>query len=291
MTTQHGRWEVECLGRKGLWTGRKWTYQLPEESPPPAGGKVVVLSGVGADQVSLCLLSEIGGAGTPGPEGPQGPQGIQGIQGIQGPPGADGAQGPQGIQGPAGNDGAQGSPGNDGATGPQGPQGIQGPAGNDGAAGPQGPQGPSGSDQWVYVKLGADFSTTSATAADTGIAFTPAANTSYEFKAVLFTRTATTTVGPRPGVAWPVGMTDGVAHVRQESSATAFVSALGNVNAAVLAPVGGVPTTTQSYPALIEGALIAGATPSGTLRIQLASETAGTSVTVKAGSFLKYRAI
>lgn len=36
---------------------------------------------------------------------------------------------------------------------------------------------------------------------------------------------------------------------------------------------------------------IAGASPSGTIRVQLASETAGTVVTVKAGSFIKYRTI
>lgn len=196
-----------------------------------------------------------------------------------GTPGPQGLQGPAGPQGAPGADGAPGLPGADGA---QGPQGIQGPAG---------PQGPAGSDGWTYVKLAADFTTSSATAADSGLAFTPSANTAYEFKAVLLTRTATTTVGPRPGIAWPTGMTDGVAKIRQESSATAFVSALGNVAAAVLAPVGGVPSTTQSFPAIIEGMVIAGATPSGTLKVQLASETAGTNVTLKAGSFLKYRAI
>jgi len=86
-------------------------------------------------------------------------------------------------------------------------------------------------------------------------------------------------------------MADGVAHIRQESSATAFVSALGNIAASLLAPVGGVPSTTQSFPAIIEGLAIAGASPSGSLSIRLASETAGTTVTVKAGSFLKYRVI
>lgn len=256
-----------------------------------------------------------GGAGTPGPQGPAGPQGPQGLPGADGAPGlpgadgatgaagTNGAQGPQGIQGPPGNDGAQGPqgiqgvPGNDGATGPQGPQGVQGLPGADGAQGPQGIQGiqgiqgPSGTDGWTYVKRATDFTTSSATAVDAGLAFTPAANTSYEFYAVLLTRTATTTVGPRPGVGWPTGMTDGVAHIRQESSATAFVSALGNTAAAILAPVGGVPSNAQSFPAIIEGMVIAGATPSGTVKVNLASETAGTNVTIKAGSFLKYRAI
>ncbi len=290
MATQPGRLWVICHGRKGAWTGQKLAHELPISAPPEDGGHVIVLSG--DHQVSLSPVASIGGAGATGPQGPQGPEG------PQGPAGADGPQGPTGPQGPPGNDGAQGPQGIQGPAGSDGAAGPQGPAGNDGAQGPQGikgdtgPQGPSGSDQWNYVKLGADFSTSSATAVDvTGMAFTPAANTSYEFRAVLLTRTATTTVGPRPGLAWPTGMADGVAHIRQESSATAFVSALGNIAASLLAPVGGVPSTTQSFPAIIEGLAIAGASPSGSLSIRLASETAGTTVTVKAGSFLKYRVI
>ena len=147
-----------------------------------------------------------------------------------------------------------------------------------------------GSDPWTYVTLAADFTTTSATAVDvTGLAFTPAANTKYEFEAVLLTRTATATVGPRPGLAWPTGMTDGVARIKQTSSATAELTTNGNINAALLCAVGGLPTNTQSYPADIKGVVIAGASPSGTVKVQLASETAGTTVTIKAGSFIRYR--
>jgi len=39
------------------------------------------------------------------------------------------------------------------------------------------------------------------------------------------------------------------------------------------------------------GVLVAGPTPSGNLRVQLASESAGTSVTIKAGSFLSWREV
>lgn len=246
-------------------------------------------------------------AGEPGPEGPQGVHGPQGEAGPQGPAGASGAAG---AQGPAGNDGApgatgpQGSAGAAGAQGPAGPQGAQGPtgpAGADGAQGPQGiqgvqgpegPQGPAGSDGWTYVRLANDFTTNSATAVDvTGLNFTPAANKRYDFRAFLLTRTATATVGPRPGLAWPTGMTDGAAFIQQTSSATANVFANGNISGALLAPVGGVPTTTGSWPAIIEGEVIAGAAPSGTVKVQLASETAGTNVTIKAGSYLRYREV
>lgn len=149
-----------------------------------------------------------------------------------------------------------------------------------------------GSDPWTYVKLAADFTTSSASAVDvTGLAFTPLLNTQYEFEATLFLRTATATVGPRPGLAWPTGMTDGVARILTPSSATAFTTVNGNISAALLAAVGGLPNTTASFHAEIKGSVRAGASPAGTVKVQMASETAGTNVTVKAGSFLKYRTI
>ena len=121
--------------------------------------------------------------------------------------------------------------------------------------------------------------------------FTPAANKSYEFEAALRLRTATTTVGPRPGLAWPTGATDGVAGIDTSSSATARLLTNGNISAALLAAVGGLPNTTASFPAWIGGNITMGASPSGTVKVQLASETAATNVTIKAGSYLKYREI
>jgi hypothetical protein len=149
-----------------------------------------------------------------------------------------------------------------------------------------------GSDPWTYVKLGSDFPTTSATAVDvTGLAFTPQANQTYIIEGTFMVRTATATVGPRPGCAWPTGATDGVMAVQTTSSAVANVFANGNIAAAVLAPVGGVPNTTASWPAFLWGTLVTGASPSGNFRVQLASETAGTSVTMRAGSWIRYRTI
>lgn len=146
-------------------------------------------------------------------------------------------------------------------------------------------------DPWTYVKVASDVTTTSATAVDvTGLSFTPAANTSYEFEACLYCRTNTATVGPRPGLAWPTGMTDGVVDIRIPTAADTVAMQFGNINAAVLAPVGGLPNTTQSWPGRIRGDVIAGASPSGTVKVQIASETAGTTVTVKNGSWLRYRA-
>lgn len=83
----------------------------------------------------------------------------------------------------------------------------------------------------------------------------------------------------------------GVADIAMPTSATAQVLVFGNINAALLAAVGGLPNTTQSYPSRIRGTFIAGASPSGTVKVKLASETAGTTVTAKAGSFIKWREI
>jgi hypothetical protein len=42
---------------------------------------------------------------------------------------------------------------------------------------------------------------------------------------------------------------------------------------------------------LVEISITAGASPSGNVQLTLATETAGTAVTVKAGSYLKFREI
>lgn len=148
-----------------------------------------------------------------------------------------------------------------------------------------------GADPWTYVILGADFVTNSATAvAITGMSFIPNINSRYEFEALLMCRTATATVGPRPGLAWPTPtQIDGVVWGQMTSAAGSIVVQNGHMATAFLMPVGGLPDTTNSWPAIIGGNLITGGTVTLGLRLQLASETAGTNVTVRAGSFLRYR--
>jgi hypothetical protein len=151
-----------------------------------------------------------------------------------------------------------------------------------------------GSDPWTYLTVngGSDFTTSSASAVDvTGLSFTPSANTKYEFECKLALRTATATVNPRVGFAWSTGLSDGVAWISESQAATgAALQASGNPNAALLVAVGGLPNTTQSWPALIQATIVAGASPSGTTRVQLASETAATNVTIRTvGSTCRYR--
>lgn len=150
-----------------------------------------------------------------------------------------------------------------------------------------------GSDPWTNVILGSDFNTTSATAVSvTGLSFTPAANTRYLVEMVLLLRTATATVGARPGWNFPTGLSDSMAWAESSNSATASAlrfwgTGTANVNAAST----GLANTTESWPGLGTVYLITGGSPSGAVQVTLASETAGTQVTVRAGSFLRYRII
>lgn len=147
-----------------------------------------------------------------------------------------------------------------------------------------------GSDPWTIVSLSSDFQTANATRVSIlGLSFTPSANTNYMFEALLLTRTKNATVGPRPGISWPTGMTDGVVQVDQTSGATTRIITNGNIVTSVLAAVGGVPSVGASWPAYVWGNVRAGASPSGNVQLILASETAGTSVMAATGSYLRYR--
>jgi hypothetical protein len=154
-----------------------------------------------------------------------------------------------------------------------------------------------GSDPWTYKKLTTPYTTTSATlatisAGGVALEFTPAANTHYEFEGMLMLRTSTNTNNPRTGIAWPTGMSNGVVFMNQTgAAATTGVYTAGNIAATVQVAVGGLPNNTQDWPCFIKGVIAAGATPGSTLRVQMAAETAGGTMTVQAGSFLKYRTI
>lgn len=151
----------------------------------------------------------------------------------------------------------------------------------------------NGSDPWTYLSVngGSDFTTSSGTAVDvTGLTLTPSANTNYEIECSLLMRTATATVNPRIGIVWSTGLTDGMANIVESQSATTALSLYGSTAATMLSAVGGLTDTTNSWPALVKISMRAGSSPSGATKIQLASETAGTNVTLKGlGGFCKWR--
>lgn len=149
-----------------------------------------------------------------------------------------------------------------------------------------------GSDPWTHVILGSDFAnSTTSNNAVTGLSFTPAANKRYLVELFLLVRTAAATTGPRPGIAWPSGLTDGASWIGAPNSNTAFASRIQGALTTQNAASTGLPTTTDSYLASGTAYFITGASPSGSFQVTLASEIAASAVTVRAGSFLRYREI
>lgn len=153
------------------------------------------------------------------------------------------------------------------------------------------PAAGGGADPWTAVVLASDFSTNgTANAAVAGLAFTPAAGKRYLVEVYLLLRTTLATVGPRPGFSWPT-VADGGAWLQVPNSATAYAMRSWGPRNTQNAASTGVPDTTSSHLAIGGAYLVAGGSPSGSFGVTLASETAGTNVTIKAGSVLLYREI
>lgn len=149
-----------------------------------------------------------------------------------------------------------------------------------------------GSDPWTTIRLTSDYATSAVAASDvTGLGFAPAASTRYEVEARFYLQSAATTTGVRPGVAWPTGLTDGVVEISTAVTSTGVQIAAGNNVASVLSAAASHPTLTGSWPGRLWSIFETGAAPTGDFRIQLATEIATSQVTMKAGSFLRYRVV
>lgn len=141
-----------------------------------------------------------------------------------------------------------------------------------------------------YYYLSSDFTTTATSAQNiTGLSFTPSANKRYLVSGYLLLRSSNVNTGVRHGINWPSGgVVDNIG--RANSSYTAVtataVTWLGTSSGTLTNPTGVVNTTTSHY-SLVDAYLIMGASPSGNFQVTLASETNGTTVTCKAGSFIK----
>ena len=144
---------------------------------------------------------------------------------------------------------------------------------------------------WTHRRLGVDVLTTLATPQAVGeLFFTPAADLTYQFKAWLMVRTTNVVVGPQPGITLPTGLLDGAWSGRGPTSNVASVERHEGLDDGVVA-ISGLPLTTKSYLATIEGLIVAGATPAGNLQITIQTALAGTEVRVVAGSALRYRTV
>lgn len=143
-------------------------------------------------------------------------------------------------------------------------------------------------DPWTYLKLAADFSNSTLTATDvTGLALTPVANTDYLVRAYLPTVAAAVTTGVQLGLGGPTGMNYAAVKIRQPTTATTDVTLNGGLNS-FCAATAGLTTVALSE---IEALVSVGPAISGTIRVQLKSEVAGSAVTVKAGAVMLYREV
>jgi hypothetical protein len=216
-----------------------------------------------------------------GPAGPTGSQGPTGPAGPQGPKGDPGTTGPQGPAGPTGPTGPQGIPGGLGLTG------AQGPAGPTGATGATGPQGIPG---WNRVKLTADVTNTTVTLADvTGLAFTAAVSTDYDFEFLIAFQTAAITTGLALALNGPG--TPALLACRIEvpiSAATEIDRHTNTYNTEALGT--GVDVASVPRLARIVGVLRNGST-AGPVTARFRSEVAGSAVIVKAGSIARWQAV
>lgn len=148
-----------------------------------------------------------------------------------------------------------------------------------------------GTGGWTYVTLGSTFTTSSGTPVSvTGLAFTPAASTNYDIRGQFLLRTTNTAQGARPGVSYPSGMTDGVSYLQCTSSTSNMIQSNGDIAAAHQCLTTGLPDTTGSWAGNLVATLLSGGSPSGDYQITLHSETAGTDVSMRAGSWIAYRA-
>jgi hypothetical protein len=147
-----------------------------------------------------------------------------------------------------------------------------------------------GGDLWTIIKLPLDFVTS--LAANTNVPnffFTPALNKTYLIFGYFLLRTATATVGARPGVVWPANLTDSIMRVEAANSLTTAAIRTWGARSTQNAASTGLATTADSHWGSLDGVMITSGTTSGNFQITLATETAGTNVIMKAGSILMYR--
>jgi hypothetical protein len=148
-------------------------------------------------------------------------------------------------------------------------------------------------DPWTYAKLAADVSNSNTTPIDvSALGFTPVANKTYIVEGVLMVRTSNTAAGVYLGAAYPTNCADQVCHIRvgREGEVEEIAYNIGTAETQAT-PLGHL-NTTQSWWASVNALLVtAAATPNAAFRIRLASETAARAVTIKKGSYIRWREI
>ena len=151
-------------------------------------------------------------------------------------------------------------------------------------------------DGWTYVRLASDFTTSSATAVDvTGMAFTPDASAHYVVEGHLMLASAvggatTTGVAPQPGITWPTNVGNGTYWTNQASATGSTLPRYGNTTANFVSGADSIPDT-NPWPHKLDVNFLTLSNVTVTFQMTLRSEVAATNVTMKAGSYIRYRRI
>lgn len=149
--------------------------------------------------------------------------------------------------------------------------------------------GGAGAETWTYERLAADYTNNTIGLTDVFPGFVPLPNTRYEVEVFGLVKTTDATAGFQSGLQGPGGSVAVAQKITTPSSATADL--IGNVVGFGFFAAGSTPANYSVYKlhAFVEygGAPAAG----NNVRLQARSETAGQTVTMKAGSWMRRRVL
>lgn len=146
------------------------------------------------------------------------------------------------------------------------------------------------SEAWTYLRVASDVSNSTVTPANiTGLGFTPATDAQYIVEGMLMLRSAAATTAPQPGIIWPTNPGDGVYWTQQASAANSTTPRYGNTSATFNSGALDIADATGSWPIKLDITFLTGPTTSGDFQLTIRSEVAASAVTVRAGSWIRYR--
>jgi len=147
----------------------------------------------------------------------------------------------------------------------------------------------SSGDGWTYQRLAADYTNDTVALTDVFAGFAPAASTAYEVEVRGLVTTSDATAGFQSGFNGPTGSTQFGQKITTPSSATADIIGnpvgFGGFSAAGSTPASANGSVYQAYSQMKFG----GAPGAGNVRLQARSETAGQTVKMLAGSYMRWR--
>lgn len=128
-------------------------------------------------------------------------------------------------------------------------------------------------DDWVYLKVTTDYTTSSTTPVDIpGLAFTPAPDSITIVEGMLLLSSSSTTLGIKPGVSWPIGIDHGAAKVSSTNGTNTDVIVNVTSGTTGSAPGTDMPTADDPYLTEVSATMKVSSTPSGQFSMTISAE-------------------